>query len=125
MVFLIPCQKGEYYVKSSLLNLKVLPRIAWDDPTFGDGYSTKGKAIAKYFKSELEGFNEECGTPAQYYHALLRSYIYKGPKLEWYFRVKFKFEKDNFQLIDNLIGERQKIYDLGCGYGFLSYFFKN
>ncbi|MBC7451302.1 MAG: MMPL family transporter, partial [Cytophagales bacterium] len=55
------------------------------------------------------------------YYRILSSYIYKGPVLEWYFRVKVGLEQC-YQQFDTLIPKSGKIYDLGCGYGFLDYF---
>jgi predicted exporter/2-polyprenyl-3-methyl-5-hydroxy-6-metoxy-1,4-benzoquinol methylase len=56
-----------------------------------------------------------------YFNKVLSSYIYKGPILEWYYRIKVMLEK-SYQGFDNLIPKQGKIYDLGCGYGFLDYF---
>ena len=42
--------------------------------------------------------------------------------MEWYVRIKWKFEKQNFAFYDHLIEDREKIYDVGCGLGYLSYF---
>ncbi|HEX8545632.1 MAG TPA: class I SAM-dependent methyltransferase, partial [Cytophagaceae bacterium] len=51
---------------------------------------------------------------------LIRNYIYKGPVLEWYLRIKLKFEQ-NYLPFDAIIPRECTITDLGCGYGFLSY----
>ncbi|HSY61878.1 MAG TPA: class I SAM-dependent methyltransferase, partial [Cytophaga sp.] len=56
-----------------------------------------------------------------YFNKILSSYIYKGPILEWYYRIKVMLEK-SYQGFDGLIPKQGKIYDLGCGYGFLDYF---
>ena len=53
---------------------------------------------------------------------LLYNFIYKGPVLEWYIRIKLLFERQNFEYYDKLIGERKTIYDVGCGYGYLGYY---
>ena len=37
-------------------------------------------------------------------------------------RIKLIFEKKNFEYYDELIGNRKMIYDVGCGYGYLSYY---
>lgn len=57
-----------------------------------------------------------------WYTAIMRNYVLKGPILEWYVRVKYKLEKKNFEYYDNLINDRKTIYDIGCGYGYLSYY---
>ena len=40
--------------------------------------------------------------------------------MEWYLKVKLKLEK-NYELFNTLIPRKAKIYDIGCGYGYLSY----
>jgi trans-aconitate methyltransferase len=37
-------------------------------------------------------------------------------------RIKWQLEKRNFAFYNAQIGDRTKIYDIGCGYGYLSYF---
>jgi len=41
-------------------------------------------------------------------------YIYKGPVLEWYTKIKMNFEK-NYQFFHQQIPEDASIVDLGCG----------
>jgi 2-polyprenyl-3-methyl-5-hydroxy-6-metoxy-1,4-benzoquinol methylase len=47
-------------------------------------------------------------------------YIYKGPVLEWYVKVKMNFE-NNYQLFNELIPKKAHIADLGCGNGMMDY----
>lgn len=56
-----------------------------------------------------------------HFNKILSSYIYKGPVLEWYYRIKVMLEK-SYQGFDALLPTKGQIYDLGCGYGFLDYF---
>jgi len=53
---------------------------------------------------------------------LIQNYIFKGSILEWYVRIKLRLEQTNFLYYDSLIGDRAIIYDIGCGYGYLSYY---
>lgn len=53
---------------------------------------------------------------------VLKNYVFKGPTIEWYVRIKWMLEKRNFAFYDEQIGERKRIYDIGCGYGYLSYY---
>jgi len=50
---------------------------------------------------------------------LIKNYIYKGPVLEWYCRIKIKLE-GNYKLFESLMPKSGRIVDVGCGYGFLS-----
>ena len=56
-----------------------------------------------------------------YFNKILTSYIYKGPVLEWYYRIKVGLE-DSYKEFNALVPRKGVIYDLGCGYGFLDYF---
>jgi predicted RND superfamily exporter protein/2-polyprenyl-3-methyl-5-hydroxy-6-metoxy-1,4-benzoquinol methylase len=51
---------------------------------------------------------------------LLKNYIFKGPIVEWYTRIKTGLE-NNYKVFDDLIPKQGKIVDVGCGYGYLSY----
>ncbi len=59
--------------------------------------------------------------PVKYFRArLIRNYIFKGPVLEWYCRVKTALE-NNYELFESLMPKMGKIVDVGCGYGYLPY----
>ncbi|MCE7056473.1 methyltransferase domain-containing protein [Algoriphagus sp. AGSA1] len=114
--------KGDYYVKSGYLNMKILPRIAPTDSGFGEGYRQRAKNITKYYKAEHARFTQEREDADYLYVPLYYGYLYKGPVLEWYFRIKYRYEKHNYGLIHQELIDKEKIYDLGCGNGFLCYF---
>ena len=40
--------------------------------------------------------------------------------LEWYVRIKWRLESKNYESYNTIIGERNKILDVGCGYGYFS-----
>lgn len=116
--------KSEYYVKGSTLDMKILPRIQPSDERFPGTYSDKTKSVVKYFRQEHEIFTEEMEGPYYQQHFLLSNYLYKGPILEWYFRIKYKHEKENYEMLHQKIAKDATVYDLGCGYGFSSYYLK-
>ena len=55
-----------------------------------------------------------------FYEALIQNYIYKGPIVEWYIRIKVKME-GNYRLFNRLIPTQGQITDIGCGFGPLCY----
>lgn len=116
--------KSEYYVKGSYLNLKALAPIPFNDPRFSTNYSEKTKEVLTYFRKEFDIYTKERENADYWKHFLTSNYLYKGPVLEWYFRIKYRYEKSNYEWLDQRIGESETVYDLGCGYGFLSYFLK-
>ena len=112
--------KQDQLLKDGQLTLKFLPRIKPDDTRFGNGYAERAKHIGRYFREEFAQLKEEIEQPAYFREKLIYNYIYKGPVLEWYMRIKTKLEK-NYELFNNLVPRRGKILDIGCGYGFLPY----
>jgi len=115
---LIP--KGEFYVDRGEMTLKFLPTILPNDERYGTTYSERAKSVSRYFKEEYRKFSEALDTPAYFRHKLISNYLYKGPVLEWYMRIKTALEK-NYETFHNLIPRQATILDLGCGYGFMCY----
>jgi 1-acyl-sn-glycerol-3-phosphate acyltransferase len=112
--------KGEFYVDKGIMTLKFLPRITPDDTRFGTTYSERTKLIGKYFREEYVKHAEQLETPTYFRRKLFSNYLFKGPVLEWYMRVKVSLEK-NYEPFEKLIPKKASVLDLGCGYGFLCY----
>ncbi len=111
--------KSDFLLKDGVITVKYLPRISRGG-SMGSEYQEMTKNISRYFKREYEQLSREVETPAYYREQLLYNYLYKGPVLEWYMRIKTKLEK-NYAQFHKLIPLQGRILDLGCGYGFMSY----
>jgi uncharacterized protein len=109
-----------FLLKPGRITVKYLPRIAAEDKSFGDNYTDKTKNISKYFKAEYGKMRQEIETVDYYFNRLSKNYIYKGPLLEWYMRIKVLME-DKYRLFESLLPKKGTITDIGCGYGFLPY----
>ena len=68
----------------------------------------------------LINLRTEIEQPAYFREKLIYNYLYKGPVLEWYMRIKTRLEK-NYQVFHELVPQQGKILDIGCGYGFMAY----
>ncbi|MES2513616.1 MAG: 1-acyl-sn-glycerol-3-phosphate acyltransferase [Bacteroidota bacterium] len=112
--------KGDFHFKDGALTVKILERIKPTDTSFGVTYQEHTKAVCKLMRKEYEILREEKETVHYYRSRLIRNYIFKGPVLEWYCRIKTGLE-DNYRLFESLMPETGKIVDVGCGYGFLPY----
>ena len=112
--------KKDALLKDGQVTLKYLPRIKQDDGSFGNGYVERTKNIRKYFREEFGKLRMEIEQPAYFKEKLLYNYLYKGPVIEWYMKVKLRLEK-NYQAFHDLVPLEGKILDAGCGYGFMSY----
>lgn len=112
--------KGDFHFKDGALTVKLLPRIAQSDISFGATYQERTKTICNYMRKEYELLKTE-QEPVSYYRSrLIRNYIFKGPIVEWYCRIKTGLE-NNYSLFESLMPKTGKIVDVGCGYGFLPY----
>lgn len=109
-----------FLLKKGKITVKYLPRISPADSAFGEGYAQRTKLISRYFKAEYAAMRKEIETVDYFYNRLSKNYIYKGPILEWYMRIKVKLE-DHYRLFESLLPEKGIITDIGCGYGFLPY----
>ncbi|MCK6691984.1 MAG: 1-acyl-sn-glycerol-3-phosphate acyltransferase, partial [Thermoanaerobaculia bacterium] len=112
--------KGDFMLKDGQITLKFLPRIAPDDTRYGANYTERAKLIGRYFRQEHAALQAEIETPAYHREKLISNYLYKGPVLEWYMRIKTALE-NNYVLFDELLPKTGKILDIGCGYGFMDY----
>ncbi len=112
--------KRDFHFKDGALTVKILPRISFSDKSFGETYQERTKSICSYMRKEYDLIREEF-EPVEYFRSrLINNYIFKGPVLEWYCRIKTKLE-DNYRLFESLMPKKGKIVDVGCGYGFLPY----
>lgn len=112
--------KGTFYANRAIVALKFLPLIEPNDTSFGTGYAARTKLISRYFKEEFAQLSAAERRPDYYRNKLLSTFIYKGPVLEWYTRIKTRLE-GNYALFDQLLPRSGRIIDLGCGYGYLCY----
>lgn len=110
-----------FYLKNGLIASKILPRISHQELREMGVYQEQCKKISHLFREKHEAFVREM-TPVNPFpsYQLLKNYIYKGPVLEWYARIKTKME-DDYLSFERWIPEEAVITDLGCGYGFLAY----
>lgn len=112
--------KKDQLLKDGQLTVKFLPRIKPKDNTYGNGYAERAKQVCRYFRKEFEILKTEIEQPKYFREQLIYNYLYKGPVLEWYMRIKTRLEK-NYQPFHELVPMRGKILDIGCGYGFMPY----
>ena len=112
--------KNDFLLKDGIITLKYLPRIKPDEAKFGTGYSEKAKKVGHYFREEYENLRGIIEKPSYFREQLFYNYLYKGPVLEWYLKIKLRLEK-NYTPFHELLPLKGKILDLGCGYGFMSY----
>ncbi len=118
----ISAKKQGFYIKSGIVATKTMLRIKFGDTSFGASYQDQAKNCRKWYIKEYALFNDELGRAnnAYFRDALIKNYIYKGPVLEWYMRVKCRID-GYYDLWDRLVPRNAAVTDVGCGYGQLSF----
>ncbi|MCH2021698.1 MAG: 1-acyl-sn-glycerol-3-phosphate acyltransferase [Saprospiraceae bacterium] len=113
-------RKNDFLVNGTTVTMKFLDRISPYDHSWGNNYSDRTKSISKHFKAEYEKIRATIETADFYVNKLIKNYIYKGPVLEWYTRIKVNLE-DKYKPFDKILPKKAKITDIGCGYGMMAY----
>lgn len=111
-----------FLVKRGTAAFKILNRISPLDSTYGSGYKERARNIRTMFRSEYkELFNQYSSSDNKnILDNTIKSYIFKGPVLEWYMRIKIRME-NRYRFFDERIPRNASITDIGCGYGPLSF----
>jgi 1-acyl-sn-glycerol-3-phosphate acyltransferase len=118
-------KKGDsFIVNDGTITLKIGQRISPNEPSFEAAYSERTKSICQFFRIEYEKLRLECETPSYFHQRVQANFLYKGPTLEWYVRVKLLMEK-NYIDFHNLTPLKGQITDIGCGYGYMDYMLSN
>jgi 1-acyl-sn-glycerol-3-phosphate acyltransferase len=112
--------KGDFLLKDGHITIEYLPRIEPGNLYYGTDYTERAKGVGKYFRQQYAKARLVLETPRFFREQLKYNYIYKGPVLEWYLRVKIRMENDYLAFHD-LLPRQGRILDIGCGYGFMSY----
>lgn len=113
-------QKGDFLLKDGICTLQSLPIVSVANQDFAEGFSLRSKQVSKLFRTQFEQIKVAQETPSYFKEQLIKSYLYKGPVLEWYCRVKIALEK-YYEPFHALLPKAGNMYDLGCGYGFMTY----
>jgi 1-acyl-sn-glycerol-3-phosphate acyltransferase len=114
--------KNDFIIKSGSLILVVMDRIKCSDSLFEQRFGLMTKEMAKMMREELITISKREQTPDYLKKRVFYNYLYKSPILEWYVKIKWRMEGANFAFYDSLIGSRAKVYDIGCGLGYLGYY---
>lgn len=111
-----------FYVKHGVIGCRILKRIEHSDTSFGTGYRERTKRISEYVRREYSSLRSEYDTPSNrfFYHSVLANYLYKGPVLEWYMRIKMNMER-SYEQFHSIIPYNANVTDIGCGYGPLAF----
>jgi 1-acyl-sn-glycerol-3-phosphate acyltransferase len=110
-----------FNIRKGQLVVEMLPRISRQQIQQNSDRDN-ARYTADMMKRHYAGMTEQYQTTDNPYFGqrLITSYVYKGPVVEWYLRIKLRMEH-NYRMFNRLVPRRAVITDIGCGYGFLAY----
>lgn len=113
-------EKNEFFLKSGQMTMTFFDRITPEAVNIdrNETYRLQAKKLTEFYRTEFENIRKKTETPAYFRSRLISQYIYKGPVLEWYMKIKLRLEK-NYTFFHKIIPENCSITDIGCGYGFM------
>lgn len=114
--------KGDFMIKNGKIIVHVLNRISINDAVFKNRLGIVAQEFKSMMKSQQKKHRIVDYDMKYMMNRISYNYIYKGNELEWYFKVKWPLESATYSKCNKIIGDRKRIYDLGGGYGYFSFF---
>jgi SAM-dependent methyltransferase len=113
--------KTDFFLKSGKITLKFFNRIKVRPAKNEENetYRSQTKEVTAFYRNEYAKLQLIVETPDYLRGKLIGKYVFKGPILEWYLKVKLKLER-NYIFFDACVPREANVVDIGCGYGFLS-----
>lgn len=119
---LISSKRQPFYIKKGEIIAKAILNSTETEELKDATYQEKAKYYRKLFLYEYGILKEQYNRATNNYYKklLIKNYIYKGPVLEWYMRIKCKMD-GYYNFWDRKLPREAKIVDIGCGYGQLCF----
>ncbi len=118
-------KRQPFYIKPGTIGYRILERVTFEERGPLSGYSALCKQVNTIMRDEYSKLRERFDTPENdfFYFATMANFIFKGPVLEWYMRIKISMER-RYSMFHKLIPLNARVTDLGCGYGPLCFMLK-
>ena len=113
--------KGSFVIKDGSVTVKILKRIPFNDFSFGSTYKERTKKISAYFKKEFNILRQDIEHATYFHNLVLEEFRYKGNNLYTSVKKDLKVNQENYKLIIDSIGEKDKIAHLSEDYGQLDF----
>lgn len=112
--------KREFFLRPGKITLRDMEKLKVESVPDGETYRPQAKKLRQVYIREFEKISRELETPNYFRKRLINEFLYKGPVLEWYAKIKVRLEK-NYTWFNSVIPPDANIVDIGCGYGFLAH----
>jgi len=113
--------KNDNMLKPGPITLKFLPRIKYDDLTFGQTYTERTKRISAYFKTEFRALRNEREPAGYFKKKLYFNFLYKPRHIQRAVKATFTTYKESYYRLLRQLPLKGHFLHLGCGYGVLDF----
>lgn len=113
--------KYDNMLKPGPITMKYLPRIRYDDATFGTGYADRTKKIARYFRNEFRKLRDERESGDYFYRKVRFNYVYKPAHIQREVKATFTANSERYHRLLRFLPLRGRFLHLGSGYGVLDF----
>lgn len=109
--------KGAFLLRRGTILIQYLGEVLFNNAEIGK-YREVSKATCRTMREDFSSIRINQLAKLNAKSDLMSDFLYKGPVLEHYVRVKLAME-NNYDSIHRLIPAKCKVVDMGCGYGYL------
>ncbi|MFS4493057.1 MMPL family transporter [Maribacter sp. 2308TA10-17] len=109
--------KNSFIIRDGDFSVEILPRIEAGDVSYGKTYSERPKQIGQYFRGEFRKFRMRLEGKTYWHSLLLQNYRHKGFELYKTVKADLKDNADNYRILLEYIGEKDKIIHLSKDQG--------
>jgi hypothetical protein len=107
--------KGDFIINDGSITVKILPRIAPDDNTFGGTYNERTKTMSTFFRTEYRKMRTDIEGVTYFKKAIIKSFAYKEPEIVKVMKATLDHKLAFY--FQNNIGTNTKILHLADDYG--------
>lgn len=111
--------KGSLTIHPGKTRVVGLDIIKAEDEAWGTTYKERAKSIVAFMRAEYATILSEFRDEGYRARIINSNFIYKGPVLEWYQKIKVRLEK-SYRFFNGVVPKGGTVVDIGCGYGFLA-----
>ncbi|MBQ8581941.1 MAG: 1-acyl-sn-glycerol-3-phosphate acyltransferase [Alistipes sp.] len=115
---MVSAKRAGFHIKRGWLVEQLLPRISYGDKSWGATYREQAKIYRRRMMEGYAQLNHRYGVVENPYFrdTVQANYLYKGPVLEGYMRVKMRLD-GYYRWWHKVIPARATVTDVGCGHG--------
>ncbi len=113
--------KGSPIIKDGSITVEILPRIKFDDKSFGENHTQKAKQIGTYFKNGFAKLREKIEGPKYFHRIILEEYRYKGDSLYRNVKRDLNVNAENYFEVIRQVEKSGNIAHISDGFGQLDF----